>query len=171
MKKSIVFLSVILGCVLFALPSHAVLVEPGFLDFDAWKDFECPFGECTNSFKNQDVGENPGDLVINGISFHFYREGDEMFFDWSSSQGVCALLVKAGGKDNGGALFYNYKNSGLLPTSDTGLHAPFNTDSEKYFDVSNVSGCAVTPEPSTLLLIGTGLIAITIPRLRNKLKK
>jgi uncharacterized repeat protein (TIGR01451 family) len=58
---------------------------------------------------------------------------DDLSFDWLSSVGIDAVIVKGG--DNANVYFYDEA------TSDTGLHAPINPQNDKPFGLSHVEFC------------------------------
>jgi len=160
MKK---FFLLLFGLIFLAVPAHATLVNPTFIE--DWKSIEdnCPFGDCSEKFKLDDLDDTPENVTYAGITFEFYQEDGNWMFDWSSEVGVCALLVKGGPN----ALLYDYTAQGLA-FGDVGLHAPDNTNG-KYYGLSNISGCSAVPEPATMFLLGTGLVGLA--GFRKKFKK
>jgi hypothetical protein len=59
---------------------------------------------------------------------------DGLLFDWTSSRGIDAVIVKGGPNSN----VYSYDPEAF---ADTGLHAPMNPSSGKFFGLSHISFC------------------------------
>ena len=61
-------------------------------------------------------------------------------FDWSSNQGVDAVFVKGG--EDGNLYIYSPED-----TADTSLHAPLNSNNNKFFGLSHLSFCYDQDDP------------------------
>jgi hypothetical protein len=64
---------------------------------------------------------------------------DDPFFDWSSSVGIDAVIVKGGSTAN----VYTYDEA----TGDTGLHAPINPNTNQPFGLSHIEFCVDEDQP------------------------
>lgn len=73
---------------------------------------------------------NPG----NSVTIDVYSSGGQQFFDWESTLGIDAVIVKGGNNAN----VYDYNPEA---TADDGLHAPINPANSKYYGISHIEFC------------------------------
>jgi hypothetical protein len=97
----------------------------------AWKIDGSPNGDV--DLQNDDAGDDnvntdfPATITISN--------SDGVTFDWTMDHAVCAVIVKGGTDAN----IYYYGDGGSF--GDTGLHAPLNPNSGKYYDISHITFC------------------------------
>lgn len=73
--------------------------------------------------------------------------GKGQVFDWDQGESrvvIQGVFVKGGPGGN----LYRYAESGLIVSSDTGLHSPVNPQNNKYFGLSHISFCYQPGAPS-----------------------
>jgi hypothetical protein len=152
----------IAGLLFWVAPSHATLIGPTQCDGNPkigdfhkgdWSTLKIEFD---NDFQAGTYSEGP-------LTVRIWQENGS--FGWESNLPICSVIVKGGPKAN----IYHYF-SDYTPTTDTGLVAPHNANSGKNYGISHIDFAASpVPEPATMLLVGTGLIAVAA--LRKKRKK
>lgn len=79
---------------------------------------------------------NAGTYSIDGLNTVTVTTADGIFFDWSSTLGMDAVIVKGGPNAN----VYVY-DPPAERTSDTGLHSPINPNNGKPFALSHIEFC------------------------------
>jgi hypothetical protein len=79
---------------------------------------------------------NAGTYSIDGINTVTVTTPDGVFFDWSSTLGMDAVIVKGGPNAN----VYIY-DPPAERTSDTGLHSPINPNNDKPYGLSHIDFC------------------------------
>ncbi len=92
---------------------------------------------------NFTLTQPPGELSPNAspdpnisvtISNVVTEESEPKFFDWIATLGMDGVIVKGG--DNADVYIYDPESFG-----DTGLHAPLNTNNNKFFGISHIEFC------------------------------
>jgi len=136
-KFSAVRLTVFVLATLFFTSSARLVfaehVEPIFIDGNPGCD-DLGLGALTE-FKIE-PGPFAGTYDINGNSIDdtTITSADDVFFDWTSTIGIDAVIVKGG--PNANAYIYNPESFG-----DTGLHSPINANNGEPFEISHISFC------------------------------
>lgn len=99
---------------------------------------------------------------INTVSI----SSDGTFFDWASTIGIAAVIVKGGPNSN----VFEYNPDSF---ADMQLHAPINPNNNKLYDLSHIEFAYNTPVPvpAPILLLGSGLIGIIGLHRRKIMKK
>ena len=170
LKKLFLLLALILGLGLVAAPAYATLIEPVLYSGNpTCDDIEgcAGFGFNIDPVADGAYIDSAGGLTV--LIDEYTNTGIGQEFNWSLPSGtvdLCAIIVKGGNAAN--VYFYDDPVSG-----DTGLHAPANA-SGKWADLSHIDFCYNSvPEPATMLLLGTALIALGLwgwGRKRSKAK-
>jgi LPXTG-motif cell wall-anchored protein len=121
------------------LPSaSATHVEPVFQEGNPTCSDFAPEGETWLELKIEPVEDgtftSDDGLLEVTIVVTETDDGDALVFDWESNIGVDAVFVKGGPDGN----LYLYDPEA---TEDTGLHAPVNPKTDKFFGLSHISFC------------------------------
>lgn len=114
---------------------------------------------CSNTgFKPQPEPPTTGTYTFSDDTNTVQITSDGTHFDWSSTVGICTVIVKGGPKAN----IYNYDD---VSFGDGGLHAPINSKNGKLYDISHIEFCYSeptdpVPEATTIILMGFGLTVL-----------
>lgn len=121
----------ILGVLFLVAPAaYAVHVAP---DFVAGNPSCADLGYGDFEFKIEPAPFS-GTYDIDGFNTVTITTGDEVTFDWTSTLGMDAVIVKGG--PNANVYVYNPESFG-----DTGLHSPINPNNDQPYGLSHISFC------------------------------
>jgi hypothetical protein len=163
-KKLLLLFALLLGLSLIAAPAYATLIDPVVVDGNP----DCSDIGCVGIDVKFDPPVSGTFSLLGGadLTIAIYSTASGQAFDWTITSGsvdLCAVIAK-GGESGANVYFYErvfpYYEGMDVYYGDQGLHAPLNP-SDYWANLSHIDFCYNSvPEPATMLLLGTGLMAL-----------